>query len=251
MSVALRPAADRFATDLPWLRSRHAFSFGRHYDPARTHHGLLLVLNDDVVAPGAGFDTHPHRDMEIVTWVLEGALVHQDSEGHHGLVHPGLAQRMSAGSGILHSERNDRGVDGHAAGDPVHFLQMWVLPDTAGRSPSYAQAGLDEADLGRGWVAVASGDPRQGAAVPLGQRGATMLVRRLRAGERAALPSDVPGELGYLHVARSDGGVQLEGAGVLQAGDAAALTHERGLALHALGASEVVLWLTAAPSALR
>ena len=109
-TIDVRRAADRFATRIPWLDSHHSFSFGGHYDPANTHHGLLLVNNDDIVAPGTGFDTHPHRDMEIVTWVLRGSLVHQDSTGHAGVIYPGLAQRMSAGTGILHSEKNDAGA---------------------------------------------------------------------------------------------------------------------------------------------
>ncbi len=103
----VRPHDERPATRIDWLDSKHSFSFGGHYDPANTHFGLLLVSNDDVVAPGSGFETHPHRDMEIVTWVLDGALVHQDSTGHNGVIYPGLAQRMSAGRGILHSEKND------------------------------------------------------------------------------------------------------------------------------------------------
>src|ERR1700760_1095109 len=105
--VDVRRAADRAATRLGWLDSKHSFSFGRRYDPANTHHGLLLVNNDDTVEPGTGFEAPPHRDMEIVTWVLQGSLVHQDSEGHTGVIYPGLAQRMSAGTGILHSEKND------------------------------------------------------------------------------------------------------------------------------------------------
>jgi redox-sensitive bicupin YhaK (pirin superfamily) len=105
--VDVRRADERLKTRLGWLDSKHSFSFSRHYDPANTHHGLLLVNNDDIVKPGTGFETHPHRDMEIVTWVLQGSLVHQDSEGHTGVIYPGLAQRMSAGTGILHSEKND------------------------------------------------------------------------------------------------------------------------------------------------
>ncbi len=105
--VDVRRADERLKTRLGWLDSKHSFSFSRHYDPANTHHGLLLVNNDDIVKPGTGFETHPHQDMEIVTWVLQGSLVHQDSEGHTGVIYPGLAQRMSAGTGILHSEKND------------------------------------------------------------------------------------------------------------------------------------------------
>jgi redox-sensitive bicupin YhaK (pirin superfamily) len=102
-TVDIRRAGERFKTRLSWLDSKHSFSFSRHYDPSNTHHGLLLVNNDDVVSPGTGFETHPHQDMEIVTWVLRGSLVHQDSTGHAGVIYPGLAQRMSAGTGILHS----------------------------------------------------------------------------------------------------------------------------------------------------
>mgnify|MGYP002651778209 CR=1 FL=1 len=100
-TVDIRRAGDRAATKISWLDSKHSFSFSDHYDPANTHHGLLLVNNDDIVTPGMGFDTHPHQDMEIVTWVLRGSLVPQDSTGHSGVIYPGLAQRMSAGRGIL------------------------------------------------------------------------------------------------------------------------------------------------------
>jgi hypothetical protein len=126
--VDVRRAGERPGTRLSWLDSKHSFSFGRHYDPANAHHGLLLVNNDDIVKPGTGFETHPHRDMEIVTWVLQGSLVHQDSEGHTGVIYPGLAQRMSAGTGILHSEKNDswRLADPDQPGavhtNPVHFV---------------------------------------------------------------------------------------------------------------------------------
>ena len=131
-NIDVRRAGDRPVTAIDWLDSKHSFSFGPHYDPTNTHFGLLMVSNDDVVQAGAGFDTHPHRDMEIVTWVLSGSLVHQDSEGHSGVIHPGLAQRMSAGRGILHSEKNDAwrldaSIAEHARERPdVHFVQMWV-----------------------------------------------------------------------------------------------------------------------------
>src|ERR1700676_3235924 len=143
-AVDIRRAADRAATKISWLDSKHSFSFGQHYDPDNTHHGLLLVNNDDIVDPGTGFDTHPHRDMEIVTWVLRGSLVHQDSMGTSGIIYPGLAQRMSAGTGILHSEKNDSWtVSGDAHHEPVHFIQMWVLPDTAEITPGYEQLEID------------------------------------------------------------------------------------------------------------
>jgi len=135
----IRRADDRFKTKIGWLDSKHSFSFSRHWDPGNTHHGLLLVNNDDIVLPGTGFETHPHRDMEIVTWVLQGSLVHQDSTGHSGVIYPGLAQRMSAGTGILHSEKNDSWTlaGGPRHDEPVHFVQMWVVPDEAGITPGY------------------------------------------------------------------------------------------------------------------
>ena len=123
-AVDVRRAHERFHTRIGWLDSHHSFSFSHHYDPANTHHGLLLVSNDDIVRAGTGFRTHPHQDMEIVTWVLDGELEHKDSEGHTGIIYPGLAQRMSAGTGIWHSEMNPR----HDR--DVHFVQMWVPPDT-------------------------------------------------------------------------------------------------------------------------
>src|SRR2546427_11138323 len=158
-NVDIRRAETRPHTKIDWLDSRHSFSFGRHYDPANTHHGLLLVNNDDVVEPGTGFETHPHRDMEIVTWVLRGSLVHQDSTGHSGVIYPGLAQRMSAGTGILHSEKNDswRLSGGPAHSEPVHFVQMWVAPDEAGITPSYEQIEVGHELLSGGLVPVASG----------------------------------------------------------------------------------------------
>lgn len=162
----VRRADDRFKTNAGWLDSKHSFSFSRHYDPANTHHGVLMVNNDDIVVPGQGFDTHPHQDMEIVTWVLQGSLVHQDSMGHSGVIYPGLAQRMSAGTGILHSEKNDSwrldGVTGEHADehtDPVHFIQMWVVPDEAGITPGYEQLEIDHELLAGGLVPVASGMP--------------------------------------------------------------------------------------------
>src|ERR1700677_4691312 len=140
-TVEIRRAADRAVTKTSWLNSRHSFSFGDQYDPANTHHGVLLVNNDDVVEPAGGFETHPHRDMEIVTWVLEGSLTHRDSAGNSGVVYPGLAQRMSAGTGISHSEKNA------STTDPVRFVQMWVLPDTPGIEPGYQQHAIADERL--------------------------------------------------------------------------------------------------------
>src|SRR5260221_537601 len=128
----------RFHTKIDWLDSWHSFSFGDFYDPGNSHHGLLRVLNDDVIAPGGGFGMHPHRDMEIVTWVLDGALEHRDTEGNVGLITRNVAQRMSAGTGIRHSETNASSTE------PVNLLQMWVPPDTPGIPPGYEQEDVND-----------------------------------------------------------------------------------------------------------
>ena len=144
----------RLHTRIDWLDSWHSFSFGGHYVPSNTHHGLLLVSNDDRVAPGAGFGTHGHRDMEIVTWVLDGALAHRDSAGNEGVISPGIAQRMSAGHGIRHSEMNA------SERESVHLLQMWVPPDTNGIEPGYEQRDISGDMKDNELFALASGrDP--------------------------------------------------------------------------------------------
>lgn len=234
MTVDVRPAATRFHTDAGWLDSWHSFSFGGHHDPANVGHGLLLVLNDDRVAPASGFGTHAHRDMEIVTWVLEGTLEHRDSAGHHGVIVPGLAQRMSAGSGIRHSEMNpdpDR---------PVHFLQMWVPPDTQGIAPGYEQVDVGDRLAAGGWVVVASGHPELDPGVRIHQRDATLRVARAAAGEELEVPA-AP----HVHVFVATGDVLLDGVGSLVAGDAVRLTDEGPRALTAGTGAEVVVWTTA------
>ena len=231
--VDVRRAGERPATRLPWLDSKHSFSFGRHYDPRNTHHGLLLVSNDDVVRPGGGFATHPHRDMEIVTWVLQGSLVHQDSTGHAGVIYPGLAQRMSAGTGVAHSEENAGDVD-------TRFVQMWVRPDTPSVAPSYEQRDIS-ADLARGGLVPVAGGPGSGAAVTIQQRDAVLWAGQLRAGEAVDLPD---GRHVHLYVAR--GAAALEGAGELAEGDSVRLTAAGAprLAADASGV-EVLVWATA------
>ena len=238
-AVDVRRAADRDTTRVSWLRSRHSFSFGRHYDPANTHHGVLLVNNDDVVDPGTGFETHPHRDMEIVTWVLRGSLVHQDSTGRAGVIHPGLAQRMSAGTGILHSEKNDawrlRGGEPHA--EAVRFVQMWVLPDEAGTRPGYAQREID-ADLTAGaLVPVASGLDGHDSAVRIANRHAGLHAARMEPGQHVRLP-DAP----FLHLFVARGGVRLEDAGPLAEGDAVRFTATGGHRVTATEPAEILVW---------
>jgi redox-sensitive bicupin YhaK (pirin superfamily) len=239
-SVDLRRAADRFRTRTGWLDSKHSFSFGHHHDPRNTHFGLLLVNNDDLVAPGTGFETHPHRDMEIVTWVMQGSLVHQDSEGNSGLIYPGLAQRMSAGSGILHSEKNDSwrltGEQSHT--EPVHFVQMWVVPDEQRITPGYEQLEIAD-DLMRGGLhPVASGMPEyaEHSAIRIKNRYAALLAGRLGTGESVRLP-DAP----FVHLFVPRGAVDLEDTGRLDAGDAARIT-VGGQRVTALEPSEVLVW---------
>ncbi len=241
-SVDLRRSADRFATDLGWLDSKHSFSFGHHRDPANTHFGLLLVSNDDVVAPGTGFETHPHRDMEIVTWVLDGGLVHQDSEGHSGVIQPGLAQRMSAGTGILHSEKNDswRLTGGDTHTDPVHFIQMWVVPDTPRIAPGYEQLDITTELQAGGLVTVASGMAKHAddRAIRIQNQYAGLLAARLADGESVSLP-DAP----FVHLFVARGAVELEGAGALGTGDAARITVSDGRRVTAVGGdAEVLVW---------
>ncbi len=239
--VDIRRADQRFDTRLGWLDSRHSFSFGHHRDPSNTHFGLLLVSNDDRVAPDTGFDTHPHRDMEIVTWVLDGELEHKDTLGNSGILYPGLAQRMSAGRGIFHSEMN-RGLSdttGHSMRPrgEVHFVQMWVVPDESGIDPGYEQLDINPQLAKGGLVPVASG-MGDDAAIRIAQRGARLLAGRLTAAERVALP-DAP----YVHLFVAKGGVELDGAGALAQGDAVRLTAAGGPSLVAAGeGAEVLVW---------
>jgi len=239
-TVDVRHAADRFASDFGWLDSKHSFSFGNHYDRGNTHHGLLMVNNDDVVDAGTGFETHPHRDMEIVTWVLDGSLVHQDSTGHNGLIYPGLAQRMSAGRGILHSEKNDSWrLTGDAHRDPVHFVQMWVLPDENNVKPGYEQLEIDHELLSGGLVPVASGmDKHDGeAAIRIRNRYAALHAARLQPGQSVELP-----EAPFLHLFVPRGSVTLEGAGELATGDAVRFTATGGQKVAATDAAEILVW---------
>src|SRR3954464_11427193 len=240
-AVDIRRAADRFATDIGWLDSKHSFSFSNHWDPQNTHHGLLLVNNDDIVTAGAGFETHPHRDMEIVTWVLRGSLVHQDSEGNKGVLYPGLAQRMSAGTGILHSEKNDawrQGV-GDIHNEPVRFIQMWVLPDDNGIQPGYEQLEIEDELLRGGLVPVASGMAKHNgaAAIRIKNRYAALHAARLEPGNTVTLP-DAP----YLHLFVPRGSASLEGAGDLAEGDAVRLAGEGGQRVTATTPTEILVW---------
>ncbi|MCV7359418.1 pirin family protein [Mycolicibacterium fluoranthenivorans] len=240
-TIDIRRAGDRAATKISWLDSKHSFSFSDHYDPANTHHGLLLVNNDDIVTPGAGFETHPHRDMEIVTWVLRGSLVHQDSTGHSGVIYPGLAQRMSAGRGILHSEKNDswKLTGGETHSEPVHFVQMWVVPDESGITPGYQQMEIDDELLRGKLITIASGMPehRDETAISIQNRFAALHGARLQPGDSVELP-----QAPYLHLFVPRGEVALEGAGPLQEGDAVRLTATGGQLVTATTPAEILVW---------
>jgi quercetin 2,3-dioxygenase len=233
-AAEIRRAADRAVTTTSWLNSRHSFSFGDHYDPGNTHHGVLLVNNDDVVQPGAGFDTHPHRDMEIVTWVLDGSLAHRDSAGNSGVVYPGLAQRMSAGSGILHSEKND------SATDPVHFIQMWVQPDESGIDPGYQQHEIADELLDGRLATIASGMPGHDAAITIHNRSAALHGARLRGDESLELPAAPYLHLfvacGQLTMSATDGDVELD------EGDAVRFTAANGIRVTAHQPCEILVW---------
>jgi len=230
-SIDIQRASERMATRIDWLDSRHSFSFGQHHDPKNTHFGLLLVSNHDLIQPDTGFSTHPHRDMEIVTWVLDGELEHKDSVGNVGLIYPGLAQRMSAGSGILHSEIN---ATKNAA---VNLVQMWVVPDTEKVRPGYAQLDINAELAKGGLVPVASGRGHE-AAIPIRQQHATLWAGRLKPNERLTLP-DAP----FVHLYVAKGDVTLEGVGSLVTEDAARIALTPGLKLEAgPQGAEVLAW---------
>lgn len=227
-----RRSDERFLTRTDWLHSRHSFSFGPHYDAANTHFGLLVVSNDDVIQPNTGFMTHPHQDMEIVTWVLSGELEHKDSVGHRGVIYPGLAQRMSAGTGIWHSEMNPRGDK------PVHLVQMWVFPDAERVNPGYEQLDISDRIHRGGLVPIASGKGHD-AAISIRQKKAVLWGGRLKPAEEVKIPA-----ARHVHLYIARGQAQLEGAGALSAGDAVRLTvaGERKLIADPKEGAEVLIW---------
>jgi redox-sensitive bicupin YhaK (pirin superfamily) len=229
--IDVRRPNDRFSTETFWLDSKHSFSFGPHDDPENTNFGLLVVSNDDIIRPETGFSTHPHRDMEIVTWVLDGELEHTDSRGNKGIIYPGLAQRMSAGSGILHSEIN-------AVTDAdVRLVQMWVVPDAGGIDPGYEQLDVS-ADLARGGLVRVASGRGEDSAIAIRQRDAVLWAGRLQAGETVTAP-DAP----FVHLYVARGAIELDGAGPLEQGAAARLTAAGGRTL--VGGpegAEVLIW---------
>jgi redox-sensitive bicupin YhaK (pirin superfamily) len=219
--ISIRPADERGVANFGWLDSRHTFSFGHYYDPKHMGFGPLRVINEDRVRPGAGFDTHGHRDMEIISYVLDGALEHKDSIGTGSVIRPGDVQRMSAGSGIRHSEFN------HSKSEPVHFLQIWLLPGQDGLRPSYEQKNFPD-DEKRGRLRlVASHDGRDGSVVI--HQDADLYASLLNAGDQVThtLRS---GRNAWLQVAR--GAVNVNGT-ALRASDGAAVSSEPALTVTA------------------
>lgn len=223
MGRAVYAASQRSSSTDAGRVTQHSFSFGPHYDPANLGFGPLVCHNDDLLSPGAGYAEHPHSELEIVTWVLEGALVHTDSTGARHVVEAGRAQVLSAGAGVRHSEVADPGSG------RCRFVQAWLAPSVAGTEPSYV---LGEAPPpASGLVAVAGGD-----ALPIGTTGARLLVARLAAGEAVTLPDD-PRQ----HVFAATGAVELDGL-ALRGGDAVRLTDEPGHLVRADEPTELLVW---------
>jgi len=228
--IVVRPANQRGGGDHGWLKTRHAFSFSDYYDEKWMGFRFLRVLNEDVVEPGRGFPTHPHRDAEIVSYVLEGALEHKDSMGNGSVIRPGEVQRMSAGTGVTHSENN------HSETEPVHFLQIWFLPDKRGYPPSYEQKGFSEAERRGKFRLVASQDGRDGSVTV--HQDVRMYSALLSPGESTSYTLEGTRHA-WIHVAR--GVTSLNGTALSQ-GDGAAISEERNLVLNARELSEVLLF---------
>jgi quercetin 2,3-dioxygenase len=228
--IEIRKSQDRGYADHGWLRSYHTFSFANYYDPENMGFGHLRVINEDRIRPGTGFGTHGHRDMEIISYVLEGALAHKDNMGNGSTIVPGDMQLMSAGKGVLHSEFN------HARDDVTHFLQIWIEPNVSGIAPSYEQKHFDAASKKGALRLVASPDGREGS-VTIHQEaylyaalldGADRAVHKLQASRRA-----------YVHVAR--GGLTVNGQ-ALNAGDALKAANTAEIVLEKGEGAEVLLF---------
>ncbi|QNP41556.1 pirin family protein [Lysobacter solisilvae (ex Woo and Kim 2020)] len=225
-----RPSSARGRVQAGWLDSHHTFSFGQYYDPAWMGFGPLRVINEDRVDPGAGFPTHGHANMEILSYVLDGALAHKDSSGGGGVIRPGELQWMSAGHGVQHSEFNASGAA------PVHFLQIWIQPDRLNAQPAYAQRAAVGADADGRWLLLAAPDGADGSIAI--RQDARLYVTRLAAGARLGRTLE-PQRRYWLQVTR--GAVDVAGR-TLVAGDALGLVEEADLQLHASQAAEVLLF---------
>jgi len=228
--IQIRPAGERGGGDHGWLKTRHTFSFNDYWDPKWMGFRSLRVINEDWVAPNTGFPTHPHRDMEIITYVLQGKLEHKDSLGTGSVILPGDGQRMTAGSGIRHSEFNP------STKEPVHLLQIWIHPERAGLTPSYEQKSFPEKDKRGRLRLIASRDGGEGS-VKINQD-AQLYVSLLKPGEEVTHEL-AAGRHGWLQVAR--GAVELNGKQLTQ-GDGAAISDEKKLDIQATRDAEVLLF---------
>jgi redox-sensitive bicupin YhaK (pirin superfamily) len=226
----IRKATERGHADHGWLDSHHTFSFADYYDPAHMGFRALRVINDDTVAPGRGFGAHPHRDMEIISYVLDGALAHKDSMGTGSTIEPGDVQRMSAGTGVMHSEFNA------SKSEPVHFLQIWLVPDKRGIKPSYEQKRFEENDKAGQLRLVASPDGADGSLTI--NSDAKMYAGVFDREQRAEL-AIAPKRHAWIHVAR--GRVRVNGQ-ELGAGDGVAISDESKIVLDGLERGEVIVF---------
>ncbi|WP_067439824.1 pirin family protein [Nocardioides jensenii] len=226
--MQIHRAGERFVTTGEGRATRHSFSFGSHYDPANLRFGLLVCHNDELVQPGGGYPDHPHSNLEIVTWVLDGALRHQDSRGNGGLIEPGRVQAMSAGAGVVHSEISD------PTSGPTRFLQAWLLPDEPGGEPAYSSGSVAP---GGAWTPLASGSEPD-AAARIGAAGATLWAAHLDAGQSVEVP-----ETPHAHLFVARGSVLVAGAAAtrLAESDAARLTDE-GARVTSETPTELLLW---------
>jgi redox-sensitive bicupin YhaK (pirin superfamily) len=229
-TVTVRAAKDRGRTDWGWLDSRHTFSFGEYHDPRHMGFRALRVINDDRVEPGAGFGTHGHRDMEILSYVLEGGLAHKDSMGTGSVIRPGTMQMMRAGTGVTHSEYNASKTE------PVHFLQIWLVPDTQGLKPAYGEKPVDREKARRGFELLASRDGRDGSMQI--QQDVNLWLALLEIGERRELRLRL-GRHAWVHVAR--GAVEVS-AVPLGEGDGAAVSGAEVLTLAGRASAEVLVF---------
>jgi quercetin 2,3-dioxygenase len=217
--VTVRRASERGRSQTDWLDSRHTFSFAEYHDPRNMGFGRLRVINEDTVGPGKGFGRHPHRDMEILSYVLEGALEHGDSMGNGSVIRPGDIQVMSAGTGVVHSERN------HSSSQPVHFLQIWIEPDTRGVAPRYEQKRFSEEQERNSLRLIASRDGRDGSVTV--HQDVSLYTGILLAGATVAVPV-AAGRRAWVQVVRGEASVNGE---KLVAGDGAAVEGEPKLDL--------------------
>jgi redox-sensitive bicupin YhaK (pirin superfamily) len=228
--LQIRKSEDRGSANHGWLQSKHTFSFGDYHDPQQVGFGPLLVINEDKVAPGQGFGTHGHRDMEIISYVLEGALAHKDSIGTGSVLHYGDVQRMSAGSGVRHSEFNG------STTEPVHFLQIWIQPNVTGIPPSYEEKHFAPESKQGQLRLIASGDGRDGSV--LIHQDAAIFAALLNTGDKAEHLVR-PGRNCYVHVIRGQVSVN---DNMLKGGDALKITGEPRVTLNQAEAAEVLVF---------